>query len=138
MAWWNFEWLRGKTPEKVIDGVFRGVDKLAFTQQERADLNAKVAESLAQFAKDTMNESGTRSFTRRILCVSVTFVYLLLVIACVVVYKIDPIYSEFIFNVNNECLGTLVLMTFGFYVGSYMVKSYLNPKDYKNGKEKGK
>lgn len=126
---------RGKTPEKVVDGVMRGVDKLFFTREEKAEVNSKIAESLGQFAKDTMSESSTRSFTRRILCVSVTAIYLLLLIASVAVYSINVEYSAFIYKVADECLSTLVLMAFGFYVGAYMVKSYLNPKDYKNGKK---
>lgn len=122
-------WFKGKTPEKVVDGIASGIDKAFFTNEERADVTKSMADALGQLAKDTMNESSTRAVTRRLLCISVTIVYLLLIIAAVVIYYFNIEYSAFIYKVADECLSNLVLMTFAFYVGAYMVNSYIKPKD---------
>lgn len=120
-----------KSAEKIIDGVRNGIDKMTFTAEERAGANTKIADALAEYAKETLTENSIRSYTRRYLCVSVVAVYLLFLIASVALYRFDPDYSKYIYDVADECLSTLVLMTFGFYVGAYMVKSYLTPKELK-------
>lgn len=120
-----------KSAEKIIEGVRNAIDKMTFAVEEQVAANIKIADALAEYAKETLTENSIRSYTRRYLCVSVVVVYLLFLIASVVLYKYDPAYSQHIYKVADECLSTLVLMTFGFYVGAYMVKSYLSPKELK-------
>ena len=130
-------WIGGlfrKNSETIIDGVTSGIDKAFFTKEEKADINFKIADALAGYAKESLAENSIRSYTRRILCVSVTVVYLLLIIGSVVMYKYDVEHSKFIYDVADNCLSSLVLMSFGFYVGAYMFKSYINPKGSIKGK----
>jgi len=108
----------------VFDKVTSGVDKMFFTNEERADFNKNMADSQLEFVKQTVSENSTRSITRRYIAVSIVFVYLFLMLFAVGVYYFDKEYAEFVFNTANVGLGTLVIMVAAFYFGGYYLSQY--------------
>lgn len=108
--------------QNVFDTVSRGVDKLAFTDQERATMNAQLAEKLAEYAKDSLSESTTRSQTRRFVSIAVVTVYLLLVLLTVVLAlmgKSDQYVNQL---VTDSTLTTGFIMVLAFFFGGYYLK----------------
>lgn len=107
---------------KVFDTVSRGVDKLNFSEQERATMNANLADKLAEYAKDTLSESTVRSQTRRYVSIAVVSVYLLLVLLTVVLALIGR--SDQYVNqlVTDSTLTTGFVMVLAFFFGGYYLK----------------
>jgi len=116
-------------PQKVFDTVASGADKLIFTKEEKAELNKEMIQAQAEFVKNTLNESSIRSYTRRVIAVSIVSVYLFLVLLGVGFYPFIPAYSAFIFSVVSE-LNMAFIATISFYFGCSMLNIH------KGGKKK--
>lgn len=108
----------------VFDKASSGIDKLFFTNEERADFNKGIADSQLEFVKQTISENSIRSRTRRYIAVSIIAVYLFLVLASGFSYLFHEEYSKHIFELANKSLGTLVVMVCAFYFGGYYLKNY--------------
>lgn len=125
-----FGWLTGaKTADKamdtinnVTDHVASGLDKLFFTDQEKAQVSMETAQLHLKLIETTMNESSIRSITRRVLAWLIMGTFMLLIVACAIVWRFNGEWAKFIF----ECAGQiyeLVLMVGFFYFGYYAVSS---------------
>lgn len=75
-----FSWLTGlfggskKTGdvlEKAADGIYNGLDKLVYTEEEKADALAQGRELFMGFAKVAYDQNSIRSVTRRWLAFSI-------------------------------------------------------------------
>lgn len=61
----------GKILDKAADGIYNGLDKLIYTDEEKADALAKGRELFMEFAKVANDQNSIRSVTRRWLAFSV-------------------------------------------------------------------
>lgn len=128
MGFWG--WLTGvKTANKamdtinnVTDHVASGLDKLFFTDQERAQISMETAQLHLKLIETTMNESSIRSITRRVLAWAIMLIFLLLIISCAGVWKFDQEWAKFIFQCAGQ-LYELVLLVAFFYFGYFAVSS---------------
>ena len=100
------------------------IDKLVFTNEERAKFNLLMADKVAEYAKDTLSESTIRSKTRRFISICIISTYLILVFALVVLS---------VFSIKNTIIQTLVLnsplttgfiMVLAFFFGGYYLQSW--------------
>ena len=121
-----------ETAGKVIDGVTSGIDKLFFTDEEKADVSQKAMDSIYSFIKTTMDESSIRSITRRVLAVLIVATFLFLLVMGAILYGLSADWSARFL----ECAGTLsnlVLAVSVFYFGPYqvggMIKNIRGKKD---------
>jgi len=108
--------LLGINPQKAFDTIASGVDKLAFTKQERADLNLKLADKVADFAEKTMSESTVRSKARRMITYVIVFCYIGLVIA--------SLFSKDVYLhslVKDSAIQMAFIMVMAFFFGSYLL-----------------
>lgn len=108
---------------KLVTSVTKGIDNLAFTKQERATYNAKQADNLAQYTKDTLSESTTRSKARR-------FIAILLISNAVAVFWFCVVLTfrgfdcGFVIKTFIEIFGsTSIVMILAFFFGGYYLKS---------------
>ena len=108
-----------KIVEKVVDGAISGIDKLFYTDEEKADVNRKIADGVQDFVKQSLDENTARSRTRRILAIMIMGVFLLLIIAAAAIYELNPDYSKFLFEVAGD-MSTLALMVAAFFFGAHM------------------
>ncbi len=122
--------------QKTIDTAASGIDKLFFTNEEKADVSKGIADAQLEYLKSTVDENSTRSITRRYLSLAIVFVFLVLIIAAVVIRGFDKDYAQFVFETAKE-LNTLVLMVAGFFFGGYMISTKVIDK-LKNRKKDGK
>lgn len=121
------EWLKKINPQKVFDNVSSGVDKLFFTDEERAELNIKLSDKLADYTEKSLNESSIRSKSRRIISYCIIFVYLLLLVTysvCVVLNVENIELKNIVFSSPISTAFTMVLAFFysGYYIEKFKKK----------------
>ena len=108
---------------EVFNTISNGVDKLAFTDQERAAMNLQIADKVAEYAKDTLAESTVRSYTRRFVSIAIVSVYLVLVLAAVVLSLFNaPNTANLLQFVTDSPLTTGFIMVLAFFYGGYYLK----------------
>lgn len=124
-------------PQKLVDDAVNGIDKAFFSNEEKAGQAMKIMDAQAEFVKASLNGSTVSSKTRRYIAVSIVVVFLLLVLGTAVAYLLDKDYAEFLTELIDEKLGTLVLMVAGFYFGGYMISNHII-RGFKKDKNDGK
>jgi hypothetical protein len=129
MGWWSMLWAgpkvledRSKDISKLIDYTASGLDKLFFTDQEKANVSLQTMEMHLRLVEITMNESSIRSITRRILAWLIMGGFLFLIFFSAIVFKLSPEWAAFVFKCAGQTYE-LVLMVGFFYFGYYAVSS---------------
>lgn len=106
--------------EKITTGVISGLDKLWYTDEEKADARQKGSDTLLKFWEVIANENTEQSKARRELAKMTFKVYFFLLLAGVTVYKFDSEYSKFIFDVAGTLTG-LVMGIAAIYFGPQQI-----------------
>ena len=121
-----FSFLTGnsKSVEKVVDAGISGLDKLFFTEEEKADYNRKLQELHLEFVKIAANESTAQSISRRMICLPVVYVWLALIAVSVAL-------ETFGFKGSTEAvrgaighMNTPALAAIGFYCGRHIAANF--------------
>lgn len=105
---------------KVVDGVISGVDKLCFTEEEKAEVNIKTMELIFDHIKTSVSESSIRSITRRVLSICILGVFLLLLLASGGLFYFFPAWAQYLFDCAKS-MYHLVLAVSVFYFGPYQL-----------------
>ncbi len=103
---------------KTFDTIASGIDKLAFTNQERAEFNVKMADSMAEFAKLSISENTIRSRTRRFIAIFLILNIMLIFWLCVALVLLKHDISVILELVGIFKLGIAFLTIIGFFFGS--------------------
>lgn len=122
-----------KTVDKVVDGAISGIDKIFYTNEEKADARRKLAEGVQEFVKSTLDENTARSRTRRVIAIMIMGVFLILIIAAAVAYPFDEAYSNFLFEIVGD-MSTFALMVAAFFFGAHMLGRNIIPGKKQNKK----
>ena len=120
-----------KGADRVMDaaaGVGGWIDNLAHTDQEKAELNAEMRTVMLtaaqKFMDSTVGENTDRSITRRELALLIIRFELALIALCIALYKIDPDYSKFIWEIaSTDPLNYLVGGVGAFFFMAHIVRS---------------
>jgi len=103
MAWYSFLTSSTKTVEtateagkSIIDGIISGIDKIAYTDEEKAEARQKGSETILKFWEVIARENTEQSKARRILAKMTFQVFFFFLLAAAVVYKFDPGYAKFL------------------------------------------
>lgn len=108
---------------KLVSSVTKGIDQLAFTKEERAIYNAKQADNLAQYTKDTLSENTIRSKARRFIAITL-ICNAVLVFWFVVYLGLTGGDYKFIVEMFTQVFGsTSIVMILAFFFGGYYLKS---------------
>ncbi len=109
---------------KAATGVGNWIDEQKFTDQEKAEYRAKMVVHYAEYMKSTVNENSERSRTRRDIALWVIKTEVFLLLASVVLFKIDPELAKYIYQVATDSpLGYLTLGVGAFFFGSHLVRA---------------
>jgi hypothetical protein len=110
--------------EKVVDGISNGLDKMVFTDEEKADYTVKGAELHLKLLEITNKESTASSIARRMICIPIVWLWLFMIIVYVVLGTLElPIAAV------QDAISTLTVpagMALTFYVGRHALP---NKKD---------
>jgi hypothetical protein len=129
MGWWSMLWAgpkviedRSKDISNLIDYTASGLDKLFFTDQEKAQVSLETMAMHLKLIELTMSETSIRSITRRILAWLIMGGFLFLIFFSAIVFKLSPEWAAFAFKCAAQ-IYELVLMVGFFYFGYYAVSS---------------
>tara|TARA_R110002153_G_scaffold144219_1_gene295375 strand:- start:155 stop:538 length:384 start_codon:yes stop_codon:yes gene_type:complete len=119
-----FSFLSGNTKsvDKVVDAGISGLDKLFFTEEEKADYNNKLQKLHLEFVKIAANESTAQSISRRMICLPVVYVWLLLTVGSVVA-ELFSLPTEAIKHAV-EVMSLPALTAIGFYCGRHIANNF--------------
>jgi len=110
---------------KVIDSATKGLDKLFFTKEEKADANAKLSEWYLKYLAATESQN----IARRFIAIIVVFLWALLVVFGVAIRWLSYEMSDFIFKVLTDVIMQPFSIVIGFYFLTHVLRTY-------NGKKK--
>lgn len=124
--------ITSNTVEKVIDNAARIADNMKFTEQERAMLNAELANNLAKHVEATVDESTDRSVARRYIAIVIISLYVCIAVAVLLLYAfgVDAVAKQIVEITNVLELDTAFIMILAFFFGGY----YINKLDFKGKK----
>lgn len=110
----------------LVSNVRSMIDDSKFTTEEAMRANIEIADKMAEFVGDTLNENTERSKTRRFIAVMFMGFFLFLVLVLIVVWKFDKEWAEFIYKVLIDLQLSIAFITvIGFFFGSYMFRQYI-------------
>ena len=100
------------------------VDDKNFTDEERARFNTKIADSLAEFANNSLSENTERSKARRSIAIVSIYFFYFLVIALIVLWKFDPLWFEAAKTIIIEFqLPFAFIAIIGFFFGAHLMRA---------------
>jgi len=133
-----FAWLFNKP--KTIDDIFDKDDGLLvkaggwignqqFTEEDRAELNAKNIESVHKFVAATLSENTDRSKARREIAVFFIKFYSLMLFMAGMTYPVDSAWAKIWFDLATSLsAGGLVSAITIFFFGSYALARHQETK----------
>ena len=114
------------------EGLISGIDKLVYTDQEKAEFSKERAQIALQMSAmhiklmETIGDENTaRSIARRRLAFMITLVFLFLILFSAMVWKFDKSWSDAVFD-RVKSMDTLMVSVVVFYFGYYGVKNIIS------------
>ena len=119
MSLWGHLTGSTKAVNKVVEGVYSGLDKVVFTPQERAELNLKVIEKVGQY----MQQTSGQNLARRLSALMVTSLWCLLVVMATLfgVFGAGE-QSDFLFDVLADIVNPPFMIIMGFYFFTHALR----------------
>ena len=105
---------------KIIDGAVSGLDKMFFTQEEKAEANQKLSEWYLKWLAAT----DSQSIARRFIAMVVVLLWAALIVFGVAIRWFHETMSDFIFEVLTEVVMTPFSIVIGFYFLTHAVRAY--------------
>lgn len=107
---------------EVISGAVAGVDKIFFTQEEKAEANQKLSEWYLKY----LHATQPQNVARRLIAFIVAGLWAFLIVLGVIVRYFSDEYAQYIFEVLAEIVMNPFLMIMGFYFLTHAVRAYTN------------
>ena len=114
--------------EKVVDAGISGLDKLVFTEEEKADYHRELQKLHLKFVEISASESTAQSISRRLICLPVVYSWLAMIF-------LNAGFTVFLPDLNSDILmqsisymNTPALASIGFYTGRHIVSELRKPK----------
>lgn len=109
-----------KSRDRLVEGAVTGLDKLRFTNEERAEANAQTREWFLRY----LEASQPQNLARRFIALIIVGLWAFLILFGVGVYYFDVEYSQFVFNVLLDIVTNPFLMVMAFYFAAHMIRAY--------------
>jgi len=127
MGLWSWLTSGAKTAETaadtgkiLVEGLVSGLDKVWYTDEEKAEARQKAADTLLKYWEAVAKENTEQSKARRELAKMAFTVYFGLIIIGVVCYFWQPPAAQFIFQVVGK-ITWLITMIAGIYFGPHQI-----------------
>ena len=96
------------------------IGNLKYTDEEMAEMDAKVADGVRKFAVDTLSENTERSKARRDIANLIVKFYILLIFMSVIIWPFNERWAEFILMVySGAAIGGAFVSVIIFFFGSH-------------------
>lgn len=109
-----------KQLDKLTTGAVNGLDKMFFTNEEKAEANQKLSEWYLKYLEATQPQN----LARRLIALIVSSLWAFLIIFGVLLYKLDPAWSAFVFSTLNNVVNNPFMIIVGFYFLTHAVRAY--------------
>ena len=106
--------------EKVIDGARSGLDKLFYTDEEKADTAKEVRAWFLKYLEATQPQN----LARRFIALIIVSLWAFLCLFGAFVYYFNKEYGQFIFETLAEVVMNPFLLVVGFYFLTHTVRAY--------------
>ena len=126
-----------ETTDKVLTGVGKGLDKLKFTSEEKADFNFKISEWYLKY----LEASQPQNLARRYIALVIVCLWAALIVFGIIAYTFEYLFfmgdgdeamiALFTFEVLNELVHQPLMMIMGFYFLTHVVRTYANGSNKK-------
>ena len=103
---------------KLVDGAVSGLDKMFYTEEEKADSYRDMREWWLRY----LEASQPQNLSRRLLAFIVAAVWGGLVIGGAAVYHFSVELSEYVFKVLEEHVTGPFMLVMGFYFGAHVLR----------------
>ena len=113
-----------KNTETIVDGAVSGLDKMFFTKEEKAEHQAKMGDWFLKYLEATQPQN----LARRLIAIIIVVLWAVLILGGVAMYKLDPGYSQYIFDILADVVMNPFLMVMGFYFAAHVLRSYQSAK----------
>jgi hypothetical protein len=109
------------TVEKVADGVYNGLDKAFFTDEEKSDASQKVLDWKLKW----MEATAPQNVARRFIAIVVTLLWALNVLIMLAARALGCMgYAEYALKVMVDVVGTPFSIIVGFYFLAHITKGF--------------
>ena len=109
---------------KIVDGAISGLDKAFFTDEERSEASAKMADWYIRY----LEASQPQNLARRFIALIVVGLWALLILSSVILYRIDEGLSDLAYNTMTEAVLDPFLLVMGFYFAAHIVRAWPGQK----------
>ena len=110
--------------ESAMDGVKKGIDKMWFTKEERAEVDGSVREFFLKYLQATQPQN----LARRYIAFAVVGLWVLLVMLCVVTWPFSSEYSTFVMGVLTGVVTVPFSGIMAFYFLTHLARGYSDAK----------
>jgi len=114
--------------DKASTGLIAGIDKMAWTAEEKSDAQGATFAAMIDFQKSLMNESLPSAVSRRVLAWAITGAYLAFLLFAGIIWRFNIPWAQFIIN---DILGRIEF-AFSAVISTYFI--YHGLKQLKGGK----
>jgi len=123
-----------KTAEKAVDvadkvttGFIAGIDKMFYTQEERAEAIQKYDKLMLDYWGLITKENTQQSMARRELARMAFQVYFFLILAMVILWKVDLEWAKFIFKALGMITWLVGMIAATYFVPHQVSKIWKSP-----------
>jgi hypothetical protein len=95
-----------------------------FTKEEKAEANQKLSEWYLKY----LGATQPQNLARRLIAMVVVALWALLILLGVLLFRLDPGWSAFVFSTLDNIVNAPFLMIMGFYFLTHAVRAYQNGK----------
>lgn len=107
-----------KNTTTLVDSAVAGMDKMFFTDEERAEGMAKMRDWYLRYLEATQPQN----LARRYIAMFVVALWTFLVLLAVLAWQWNTEYSRFIFQVLKDSVGTPFAIIIGFYFAAHVAR----------------
>jgi hypothetical protein len=135
MGLWN--WITGASTSankvvdtacNVVDNAVAGVDKMFYTDEEKAKAKKEMIAQYLEYVQSTLKETSIRSVTRRVVALGVIGVWLFLILVSVAGFFLqETSMVQFILALLDRMtfpVSSVIVFYFGPYMLSYLTKGF--------------
>jgi len=113
-----------KNTETIINSAVKGLDAIVFTDEEKAEANAKLGEWFLKYLQAT----HPQNLARRLIAIMVVGVWTWLIVMGALFYPWLPDYSLFMFETIKNVVNTPFSIIIGFYFATHLARAWQSGK----------
>jgi hypothetical protein len=112
------------TVTDIVQTTKEGLETLTVTSEQREKTIEQTMKAVTDYHNSIVGENTLRSRTRRMIALLFVIEYITLSVGGIIVWRIDPGYSQHIFSVVSS-QNSILTMILVFYFGYYAVKNVI-------------